>query len=85
MISDSHHYIRDAHRYCDERSIYRVNDSRPEPRYVDLDEAAERMNMTRAQVMLLVRSRALRALPIPGDEPLVEPAILTGTIPQEGK
>lgn len=44
--------------------------------YVDLDEAARRMDLSVAQVMELVRIRALRAVPIGYGEILVEPAIV---------
>jgi hypothetical protein len=44
--------------------------------YVDLDEAARRMNLSKAQVMSLVRQRALRALAMPFGEIWVEPAIV---------
>jgi hypothetical protein len=83
--ADAHHVIRDSHRYCDERSIHSIKSHQSEPEFVDLDEAAQRMNMTKAQVMHLVRIRALRCLPIPGAAPLVEPAILTGAVPMKGK
>lgn len=48
--------------------------------FVDLAEAAQRMNLTKAQVMDLVRRRALRAEFTPGGEPWIEPAILTGAV-----
>lgn len=47
-----------------------------EPAFVGLAEAAERMNLTKAEVMRLVKVRALRATVMPDGEPLVEPAIL---------
>lgn len=44
--------------------------------FVDLDEAAARMNLTKRQVMELVRLRALRSLDLGVDVVLVEPAIV---------
>jgi len=52
-----------------------------EPEFVDLDEAARRMNLSKRQVLHLCRIRALRCQWIPGSEPLVVPAILTGAVP----
>jgi hypothetical protein len=50
------------------------------PDFVDLDAAAERMNLTKKQVMHLVRIGALR-YQLVGGEAWVQPAILTGAVP----
>ncbi|HZU48696.1 MAG TPA: hypothetical protein VFA16_15820 [Mycobacterium sp.] len=50
-----------------------------EPTFVDLDEAARRMNLSKAAVMELVRLHALR-FTLAGGELLVEPAILHGAL-----
>lgn len=65
-------------KYDDERGL---ND---EPAFVDLDEAARRMNLSRAAVMELVRMHALRATVAAG-ELLVEPAILHGAVTTPSK
>jgi len=54
------------------------SDSFDQSAFVELDEAARRMNMRKSEVMELVRHRTLRCQWLPGGEPLVEPAILTG-------
>ncbi|WP_156426782.1 hypothetical protein [Mycobacterium sp. IS-3022] len=48
--------------------------------YVALDECARRMNLTKAQVMHLVRIRALRAFNAGFGMWFVEPAIVTGAV-----
>lgn len=45
--------------------------------FVDLDEAARRMDISKSEVMELVRTRALRAVPIAPGEIWVEPAIIS--------
>ncbi|GAA4297624.1 hypothetical protein [Mycobacterium paraffinicum] len=55
-----------------------------EPAFVDLDEAARRMNMSKAAVMELVRVHALRYTVAAG-ELLVEPAILHGAVTTPSK
>jgi hypothetical protein len=57
-------------------------DSLDEPAYVELPEAAKRMNLTQRQVLHLCRTGALRSYRIPGGLPLVQPAILTGAVPR---
>jgi hypothetical protein len=47
------------------------------PEFVDLDEAARRMDMTKAQIMHLIRIGALR-YQLVGGTPWVQPAILSG-------
>jgi hypothetical protein len=46
--------------------------------FVDLDECARRMNLTKAQVLELVHIRALRSVAVV-DEIWVEPAIVNST------
>ncbi|BBY43583.1 hypothetical protein MCEL_18780 [Mycolicibacterium celeriflavum] len=48
--------------------------------YVDLDECARRMDLTKAQVMHLVRIRALRGFYAGFGLWFVEPAIVTGAV-----
>lgn len=51
------------------------------PEFIDLGTAAERMNLTKDRVMDLVRIGALRYQMV-GNEPWVQPAILTGAVPE---
>lgn len=55
-----------------------------EPAFVDLDEAAGRMNLSKTAVMELVRIHALRYTVAAG-ELLVEPAILHGAVTTPSK
>jgi len=47
--------------------------------FVDLDEAAARMNLTKREVMELARLRALRSVNLGFDVVLIEPAIVNVT------
>jgi hypothetical protein len=58
------------------------SDDREDDDYIDLKECAKRMGLTVAQVTGLVRCGALRSIPLGfGAPPLVQPAILSGSIP----
>ncbi|MDM4141384.1 MULTISPECIES: hypothetical protein [Mycobacterium] len=65
-------------KFDDERGF---ND---EPAFVDLDEAARRMSLSKSAVMELVRIHALRYTVAAG-ELLVEPAILHGAVTTPSK
>lgn len=57
-------------------------DNRENDDFVNLKECAEKMGLAVEQVTRLVRCGALRSIPMGfGAAPLVQPAILTGSVP----